>query len=59
LAEVLQDANQETADRVPSQIARNEAQTEPIPMITGLLLLRDRTAEGCRVLAIVFGMGFG
>ena len=59
LVEVLQDADQEKADRVPSQIGRDEAQTGPAMTIADVLVLRDGAAQGRRVLAIVLGMGFG
>ena len=60
LAEVLQDADQEIADRMPPQIGRNEAQAEADPE-NGSVFDRAShgTVQGCRVLAVVLGMGLG
>ena len=59
LAEVLQDADQERTDRMPAQIGRNEAQSQPAMATMDVLMPRDGAAEGRRVPVVEFGMGFG
>ncbi len=57
---VLQDADQEIADRVPPQIGRNEAQTEPaVTIANALACCAAAIAQRRRVPAIVLGMGLG
>ena len=60
LAEVLQDADQEEADGVPSQVGRDEAQANAGRRGAGTRSCRRRgPVEGCGVPAVEFGMGLG